>query len=333
MIIPLEEAEPNHGGKAAGLGRALRAGHPVPPGLVVPATVPAWGLADALPAWVDETDIAVRSSASVEDGLSRSAAGMYDTVLGVRGRAAVIEAVSTVRKSLASVRAQAYQQPSGAQMHVIVQREVRADLGGVLLTDGPRVVLECAPGGPVGVVSGTVTPERYAGTGPGAGPLSAVARLGRKLVTEFGHDVDIEWALDGGQLWLLQVRAVTAPLGHIANDNVRDLDTGTGGVTGTGASPGVATGPVRVVDGPADFPTVQVGDVLVCRTTDPAWTPLLQVVAAVVTEVGGVLSHAAIVARERGVPAVVGLESARDRLRAAQRVTVDGSAGTVARLP
>lgn len=98
---------------------------------------------------------------------------------------------------------------------------------------------------------------------------------------------------------------------------------------GIGGSPGVASGPARVVRGPDDFGKVRAGDVLVCRFTDPAWTPLLNVVAAVVTEIGGVLSHAAIVARERGVPAVLGLDGACDRFTDGQPLTVDGTRGTV----
>lgn len=326
MVLPLEQAGPAHGGKAAGLGRALRAGHPVPAGLVVPAGLPGRGLAAALPVWVEAAEVAVRSSASGEDGDLRSAAGMYDTVLGVRGRAAVARAVSAVRSSLGSERARVYGEPAGARMHVIVQRQVRADVGGVLVTDGDRVVVEFARGGPSGVVSGTVTPERYAGPGPGPGPLADVVRLGRALAAEAGHDVDVEWALDGPRTWLLQVRPVTARVDRPDEGGPRPRGRG---LAGTGASPGTATGPVRVVRGPADFASVAPGEVLVCRTTDPAWTPLLLTVAAVVTEVGGVLSHAAIVARERGVPAVVGLPGARARLRTGQVVTVDGRAGVV----
>jgi pyruvate,water dikinase len=71
------------------------------------------------------------------------------------------------------------------------------------------------------------------------------------------------------------------------------------------------------------------GDVLVCRTTDPAWTPLFRLAAAVVTEIGGVLSHAAIVAREFGIPAVVGAGDAMSALTDGASVTVDGTAGTV----
>ncbi|HJU01744.1 MAG TPA: PEP-utilizing enzyme [Actinomycetes bacterium] len=100
-------------------------------------------------------------------------------------------------------------------------------------------------------------------------------------------------------------------------------------LTGTPASPGVALGPARVIAGLDDFDRFRSGDVLVCRTTSPAWTPLFARAAAVVTEVGGMLAHAAIVARELGIPAVVAAPAAMTTLADGQRVVVDGCTGTV----
>jgi pyruvate,water dikinase len=71
------------------------------------------------------------------------------------------------------------------------------------------------------------------------------------------------------------------------------------------------------------------GDVLVCPGTDPSWTPLFLVAAALVTEVGGLMTHGSVVAREYGIPAVVGVAGATTRLRTGQRVRVDGSAGHI----
>ena len=106
---------------------------------------------------------------------------------------------------------------------------------------------------------------------------------------------------------------------------------GTGGsaLNGAGASPGTAEGIARVVAGPADFSRVQAGDVLVATTTTPAWTPLFPALAALVTETGGILSHAAVVAREYRLPAVVGATGATAAIRDGRRVRVDGSSGVV----
>ncbi|MGA4989750.1 PEP/pyruvate-binding domain-containing protein [Nonomuraea bangladeshensis] len=100
-------------------------------------------------------------------------------------------------------------------------------------------------------------------------------------------------------------------------------------VTGAPASAGTATGPVKVIREPADFGRLAAGDVLVCPYTNPSWTPLFQRAAAVVVDSGGAASHAAIVAREYGVPAVMGTGTGTSVLADGQVVTVNGDAGTV----
>lgn len=102
-------------------------------------------------------------------------------------------------------------------------------------------------------------------------------------------------------------------------------------VTGMGVSPGIVEGTVRVIHGADsnqadDF---EPGDVLVCRITDPSWAPLLSVAAAVVIDIGGSLSHGAIVARELGIPCVINTIDGTRKLRTGDRVTVDGAAGSV----
>ena len=100
-------------------------------------------------------------------------------------------------------------------------------------------------------------------------------------------------------------------------------------VTGSPASGGIATGTVRVVHGPDEFDTLQPGEVLVAPLTAPAWTPLFTRAVAVVTDVGSPASHASIIAREYGIPAIVGCGDATARLTTGMRVTVDGSTGNV----
>jgi pyruvate,water dikinase len=98
---------------------------------------------------------------------------------------------------------------------------------------------------------------------------------------------------------------------------------------GVAASPGTVTAPACVVSGPEDFSRMKTGDVLVAPLTTPAWTPLFARAAAVVTDVGGPLSHGSIVAREYGIPAVLGTGAATKRIRSGQMITVDGSSGEV----
>jgi pyruvate,water dikinase len=100
-------------------------------------------------------------------------------------------------------------------------------------------------------------------------------------------------------------------------------------VSGTPTSPGRATGTVRVIRGPESFGELQAGEILVAPLTAPAWTPLFAIAAAIVTDVGGAASHASVIAREDGIPAVVGCGDATTRLRTGMRVTVDGATGSV----
>jgi phosphohistidine swiveling domain-containing protein len=100
-------------------------------------------------------------------------------------------------------------------------------------------------------------------------------------------------------------------------------------VSGVPASPGRATGSVRVIRGPDEFDELQPGEILVAPMTAPAWTPLFTRAAAVVTDVGSAAAHASIIAREYGIPAVVGCSDATSRLKTGMRVTVDGTTGNV----
>lgn len=106
-------------------------------------------------------------------------------------------------------------------------------------------------------------------------------------------------------------------------------DAPAGGLAGTPASPGRYTGPVRVVRSDAEFGSIRPGDVLVCPITTPAWSLNFGRIGALVTDAGGALSHAAIVAREHAIPAVVATGRATTELVDDQLVTVDGTAGTV----
>ena len=117
-----------------------------------------------------------------------------------------------------------------------------------------------------------------------------------------------------------------------ARDTVVEGFYGSGGtaLNGAGASPGVAEGIARVVADTADFARVQSGDILVTAMTTPAWTPLFPSLAGLVTETGGILSHAAVVAREYRLPAVVGATGATTAIRDGMRLRIDGSAGTIA---
>ncbi|MBA8795204.1 pyruvate,water dikinase [Friedmanniella endophytica] len=109
----------------------------------------------------------------------------------------------------------------------------------------------------------------------------------------------------------------------------RSQEAGGSVLRGIGASAGRVTAPARVLAGPEEFGLMQPGEVLVASITTPAWTPLFAMASAVVTDIGGPLSHSSIVAREYGIPAVLGTSEATRRIRSGQPVTVDGDTGLV----
>ncbi|MBI5351599.1 MAG: pyruvate, water dikinase [Chloroflexi bacterium] len=109
----------------------------------------------------------------------------------------------------------------------------------------------------------------------------------------------------------------------------RKSNLGDTALKGLSGSSGYAEGIVRVINGPAEFDKLQPGDVLVCPYTDPAWTPLFTLACAVVSDTGGPLSHAAIVAREYGIPAVLGTKNATSKFREGDLISVDGQKGEV----
>jgi pyruvate,water dikinase len=182
--------------------------------------------------------------------------------------------------------------------------------------------------------------------------------FGRRLVAEaLLDDVDDVWMLERGELRralteTLDLRQIVARrrdeqarglaegaqpyLGEPPEERERDSIIegfyGSGGneLSGAGASPGIAEGVARVVADQSDFARIQRGDILVTTTTTPAWTPLFPSLAGLVTETGGILSHAAVVAREYGLPAVVGAAGAAAAIKDGMRIRIDGSAGTIA---
>lgn len=382
------------GGKARSLARLLRAGFPVPDGFVVYVDADrsfASQFDDTVRDRIDlelsrlgDPAVAVRSSAADEDKADASAAGMYDTFLGVRGTDEVCAAIVSCARSADSVRIRDYRRRGGGAedpatvMSVLVQVLIEAEVSGVMFT--PRRVneptrIESSWGLGLSVVNGGLTPDSYE-VGP-AGAITAtlgikkvrtdavdeqngttttsvanelqtvrtlsdeallgLESLGARVSAVFGGPQDIEWAIADGTIWIVQSRPVTAGLpplpgtgpvmdsGPVINSVLLPAAT----LDGTPGSHGVVTAPARIVSGLSAFSDVKPGEVVICSFTDPSWTPLFSIAAGVITEVGGALSHAAIVAREYGIPAVLGVTSARVRIANGDLITIDGTAGTI----
>lgn len=149
-----------------------------------------------------------------------------------------------------------------------------------------------------------------------------------KKIEDFyqGKPQDIEWATERGKIYILQARAVTileeakkVELGEVGRELIK----------GYGASPGVATGPVKVIKDLSELGRIEQGDVLVTTMTSPDYVPAMEKSAAIVTNQGGSTCHAAIVSRELGIPCIVGSEKATEVLKDGMVVTVDAVNGVV----
>jgi pyruvate,water dikinase len=234
--------------------------------------------------------------------------------------------------------------------------------------DADHVVIEAAWGLGEVVVLGQVTPDRYvlskksraileesAGTkdfmlvrDPGgatrrvdlsgdprradrvltAGDLEALGDLARRVEAHYRAPQDVEFAIEREKVWLTQSRPVTT-LGIRPGLHPTSGAAGEPLVRGLGASPGIASGRVRVLRAPGEAGDLEEGEILVARMTSPDWVPLMRRAVAVVTDAGGMTSHAAIVSRELGIPCVVGAKDATTSLSNGLEVTVDGARGTV----
>jgi len=156
--------------------------------------------------------------------------------------------------------------------------------------------------------------------------IALLAKIGRQLEDHYGNAQDVEWATEKGEMFIVQTRPVTTIKESTGITHKIDAPVL---LSGAAASPGVASGPVKIVPDPSQIDKVLKGDVLVAEMTTPDFVPAMKRAAAILTDRGGRTAHAAIVSRELGIPCVVGSEKATAMLKDNQIITVDGSSGKV----
>lgn len=344
----------------------------------------------------DETDVAVRSSATAEDLPEASFAGQQETYLNIHGVSAVLEACHKCFASLFTNRAISYRENKGFDhlaiaLSVGVQKMVRSDLAsaGVMFSIDTETgfknaaLITAAYGLGENVVQGAVNPDEYLVFKPtlkeGYQPILD-KRLGTKslkMIYDTGgskqtHNVavsardraqfclqddeilqlahwtvtiedhysqlqgkpipmDIEWAKDGltGELFIVQARPETVQSQKVGNIlqtyELQDHSS----ILATGRSVGstIGQGKARVIIEAKNIDRFQPGEVLVTKRTDPDWEPIMKQARAIVTDQGGRTCHAAIIAREMGIPAIVGCGDATKLIQSGQDVTVCCSEG------
>jgi len=159
--------------------------------------------------------------------------------------------------------------------------------------------------------------------------IMELAALGRKLERHYYHPQDIEWSVVDNTVYIVQTRPITTVSTkkvYVSSEETKHLPLLTKGAP---ASPGVVSGPVKIIRTPRDLSKMVPGDVMVSPQTNPDFVPGMKKAVAIVTDKGGRTSHAAIVSRELGIPAVVGTENATQVLKEGVIVTVNGGIGEV----
>ncbi len=176
--------------------------------------------------------------------------------------------------------------------------------------------------------------------------ILGLAEIAKKLEEHYNKPQDIEWAIEGGKIYVVQTRPITTikkiedektegisieeqKEEEQADEQRTDISEANVLVTGNTASPGVGSGIVKIANEPNEFSKVQKGDVLVTKMTNPDMVPTMKRASAIVTDLGGTTCHAAIVSREMGIPCIVGTGNATSVLKENTMITVDAIHGKV----
>ncbi|MBT4192027.1 MAG: phosphoenolpyruvate synthase, partial [Candidatus Diapherotrites archaeon] len=172
--------------------------------------------------------------------------------------------------------------------------------------------------------------------------IIALAEIGKRIEDHYAKPMDVEWAMEKNELYIVQARPITTlKAKEVSEEEAKEeeeekeqlqekQDSGEQALlTGLSASPGIITGIVKVVPSIDDIVKVNSGDILVTKMTSPSWVPVMKKAAGIITDEGGRTCHAAIVSRELGIPCVVGTSRATIDLHDGQEVTLDGYNGKV----
>jgi phosphoenolpyruvate synthase/pyruvate phosphate dikinase len=312
---------------------------------------------------------AIRSSALIEDRADANFAGQFESFLGIDGETELLTAVRACWAALWTTNARRYMDnhglnPADTAMAVLIQPTVaaRASGGALSETADGQMLLSATWGLGSAIAQGEVVPDRivlsrqgfvrtieagrkhhreacgHGGTAPqavpkalarepclNAGQAVTLGRLVRKAEAVMHTPVEIEWALDEVGFKLLQARPLHVQPAHVPDDIWLQHP----GLNGHPAGIGWGTGRAVVVNCECELTRVAPGDILVTKVAGPALSHILPQVAGVVAELGGSTSHLASLARERGIPMVLGVLDATRRIPDGSQVAVDGVAGIV----
>ncbi len=319
-----------------------------PPFVAVRSSATTEDLADASFAGQQETFLNIKGASELIESIKKCFASLF-TARAIYYRA---------KKGFAHEK---------SYLAVVVQKMINADKSGVMfsknpLNDSDEIVIEAVFGLGEGIVSGRISPDNYivnralevvsekiadkkiALTRNSSGrtetiklrdeiskrevlskyELKVLAQYALRLEEHYKKPQDIEFAIADGEIYIVQSRPITTK----AKKEDKEVE-GNVLLKGMGASPGIASGSVRVIRDMDDLDKVQRGNILVTKMTSPDMVVSMQKASGIITDEGGITSHAAIVSREMGIPAVVGTRDATEKLKDGQIVTVDGYTGRI----
>ncbi len=258
---------------------------------------------------------------------------------------------------------------SKVSLAVVVQKMIDSEKSGVIFSKDPsnknnNVIIEAVWGLGEGIVSGMITPDKYivspelkildvqlsnkkiALTRNSAGEkitvnlrdeksrsqvlkgyeIAKLTNIALNLEEHYQKPQDIEFAIEGEEIFIVQTRPITTI--EKRSEEIKELK-GEVILTGMAASPGIASGKIKIISKMEDLDRIEQGEILVTKMTNPDMVVTMQKASAIVTDDGGMTAHAAIVSREMGIPAVVGTREATTKLKEGEIITVNGSTGKI----
>ncbi|MEK6908715.1 MAG: phosphoenolpyruvate synthase [Nanoarchaeota archaeon] len=347
QVLDVERERIKHKGMTDGALSILKNSHE-PPFVAVRSSATMEDLADASFAGQQETFLNVKGADSLIESVKKCFASLF-TARAIYYRK---------KKGFATEK---------GYLAVVVQRMIDSQKSGVMFSKNPlkndgNIVIEAVFGLGEGIVSGMISPDHYvmnskldlvdhkisdkkiALTRSSSGKteevklsheisnrevltgheLKILGQYGLKLEEHYGKPQDIEFAIDRDGVYIVQSRPITTKV-HESNQEIE----GNVLLSGLAASPGVASGIVKIVHSLDELSKVSKGSILVTKMTNPDMVVAMARASAIITDEGGATSHAAIISREMGIPAVVGTRNSTERLKDGQLVTVDGFTGRI----
>lgn len=294
--------------------------------------------------------VSVRSSATIEDLKEASFAGQFDTFLNVT-KENLINSIKKCWASLFSPRAIYYTIKRGfsitdIMMAVLIQEMVEPEVAGVSFSENPldkktnTILIEASEGLGEKVVSGLVNPFRvtiskdlkkieYLGSEKKLLTKEQIIKLTKKTLEIekfFGLPQDIEWAIADNKIYILQARPISK---YLPIKVYKKNKFGKSILNGIPVSGGIATGKACIINNISELEKFNEGEILVTKTTIPEFVIIMSKASGIITQFGGISSHAAIVSRELGIPCIVGCKNLFGKIKDGDKIVMDSDNGEI----